>query len=484
MTSPRRTLLVGVVAIAAIAGAGYGIEPTAASNSVLRSAQRTISTVTLVCPDVTGTSHGLRTTMAVTDVDAVSGTAAAVTIGYVPLLGARAHSTSVAPGPASTVTKTTSYGAVALTAHGPGAARVAADQVGFQETGRGRGLSAVGCVAPATDWWFAGADGRVGRSDTIFVANPADQLANITVGVWGPKGAVSAPAGESVPIAPRSSALLRVSDLAPDVGDLLIHVRANSGDVAAALFDQRTAGINPLGTDWIPATLAPTTDAVVAGYIPGAGARYLLLANPESRDATTTLRVITRTGNFQPAGHQSIVVPAGKTVSVDLGPSLGAEAGALLMHSDQSIVAEGVSIAFEAHRYEEVAWHPAQAPMQGTVVLPQNAAPFHGRVLLQLTAPAGPVRVRLSTIRGVTKVVAVPAGRTLSVDVRSALHVAANADPGPLLLQAITAQPVYASRMLFASGAHGPLVASEVPSSLPRPLVVPAIVEDLRAATP
>ena len=484
MSASRRLAAVGVVAVAAIAGAGYAIDPTVAKTSVLHPAQRPISTVTLVCPDVTGTGHGLRTTMTVTDVDAVSGTAAPVSIGYVPLLGKRVHSTAVTPGAASSVTKTTAYGAIAVTAHGAGAARVAADQVGFQETGRGRGLSDVGCVAPNTDWWFAGADGRVGRSDTLFIANPSDELASITVGVWGPKGPVSAPAGESVPIAPRTSALVRVSDLAPDVGDLLIHVRANTGDVAAALFDQRTAGINPLGTDWIPATLAPTTDAVVAGYVPGAGARYLLLANPESRDATATLRVITRTGNFQPAGHQSIVVPAGKTVSLDLGPSLGAEAGALLMHSDQSIVAEGVSIAFEAHRYEEVAWHPAQSPIQGTVVLPQNAAPFHGRVLLQLTASAGSARVRLSTTHGVSKVVAVPAGRTLSVDVKSALHVAADADPGPVLVQPLSAEPVYASRMLFASGAHGPLVASEVPSALPQPLVVPGIVEDLRAAIP
>ena len=482
MSNPRRLALAGALTVAAIGGAGFAVDPAATQHAGLRPVQRAVSTVTLVCPDVTGTGHGLSTTMTVTDVDAIAGTAAPVSIGYVPLLGKRTHSTALTPGPAVKVTKSTAYGAIAVTSHGPGAASVAADQVGFQETGRGRGLSDVSCAAPATDWWFAGADGRVGRSDTIFVANPGDELANITVGVWGPKGAVSAPSGESVPVAARSSALLRVSDLAPDVGDLLLHVHANVGEVAASLFDQRTAGINPLGTDWIPATLAPTTDAVVAGYNPGAGARYLLLANPQSRDATATLRVITRTGNFQPAGHQSIIVPAGKTVSLDLGPSLGAEAGALLMHSDQSIVAEGVSIAFVAHRYEEVAWHPAQQALQGRVVLPANTPPFHGRVLLQLTAPAGAVRVRLTTTGGANTVVTVPAGRTLSVDLRAALHVAANTDPGPVLLQPLSNDPVYASRMLYALGAHGPLVASEVPSSLPRPLVVPAIVEDLRAA--
>ena len=482
MTDPRRLVVVGALALAAVGGAGFAIDPTAAGHSALRAAQRTISSSTLVCPDVTGTGHGLSTTMTVTDVDALLGKPSSVTIGYVPLLGSRAHSIGMTPGPAVTLKKTTAYGAIALTAHGTGAAHVAADQLGFQETGRGRGLSDVPCAAPATDWWFAGADGRVGRSDTLFVANPGDELANVTVGVWSPKGPVSAPAGESVPVAARSSALIRVSDLAPDVGDLLVHVHANSGEVAVAMFDQRTTGINPLGTDWIPATLAPTTDTVVAGYNPGAGARYLLLGNPESRDATATLRVITRTGNFQPAGHQSIVVPAGKTVSVDLGPSLGAEAGALLMHSDQSVVAEGVSIAFAAHRYEEVAWHPAQQPIRGTVVLPANTPPFHGRVLLQLTAPAAVVRVRLVTTGGVTKVVTVPAGRTLSVDLRSALRVAANADPGPVLLQPLSSDPVYASRMLYALGVHGPLVASEVPSALPLPLVVPAIVEDLHAA--
>jgi hypothetical protein len=477
----------GLVALAAIAAFGVAVNPAAAPARQLRAAAQPLDTVTVVCPDVTGTRNGLRTTMTVTDADAVASPSAAQTslsptsVSYQLLTGAPGRGHVLPDAATQQLTRTTAYGAVAVTARGARAARIAVDQIGLQETGRGRGLSDVPCAAPGTDWWFAGADGRIGRADTLFVANPSDALANVAIGLWGPKGRLPTPGVSSLPVPPRSSLLLRVSDLAPDSPDLAVHVHATSGTVAVALFDQRTAGVNPLGTDWVPATGAPAVTAVVAGYAPGPGARYLLLANPGSRDATVTLRVVTRTGNFQPAGHQSVVVPAGRTLTQELSSALGGEPGALVMNSDQPVVAEGVSIAFVAHRYEDVAWHPASTPITTTAVLPANAPPFGQRSTLLLTAPDGAVRVRLMTTGGVSRIVTVPAGRTVQVDLRAALGRQSSV-PGPVVLEPLTSQPVYGSRILFAEGAHGPLITSEVPAQLPTPLVVPAAVEDLRAA--
>jgi hypothetical protein len=262
-----------------------------------------------------------------------------------------------------------------------------------------------------------------------------------------------------------------------------VHVHANTGSVMASVVDIRAIGVNPLGVDWLPSSGAPAVSSVVAGFVPGPGGRYVLLGNPQRRDVTATLRVITRTGNFQPAGHQSIVIPAGRTVSFDLGPPLGGEAGSVVVDSDQPIVAEGVSIAFVEHHYEDVAWHPAQPAITATVVLPANPPPLGEVVSLQLTAPAGATRVRLVAAGGTSREVDVPAGRTIQVDLKAALHAGPNG-PGPVLIEPLTGQPLYASRLLFAQGAHGPLAATEVPVPLPRPVVVPPVVADLRAAQP
>ena len=50
-----------------------------------------------------------------------------------------------------------------------------------------------------------------------------------------------------------------------------------------------------------------------------------------------------------------------------------------------------------------------------------------------VTAPQAAARLRISAPGGATATVAVPAGRTVNVDLRAALH-AGTGGPGPLLL--------------------------------------------------
>jgi hypothetical protein len=273
---------------------------------------------------------------------------------------------------------------------------------------------------------------------------------------------------------------LKVSSFAPNVQHVAIHVRVLSGSVVASLVDRRIHGIRPAGTEWIPPTSTPGTSFVVAGLPSGPGSRHLQLANPGSRDATVGLRVMTRSGNFEPAGRQSVVVPAGRTADVDLSAAIAEEPAAIVGTSDQPVVAEARMTTHERGRYEDSAWLPATPPLSGPAGLAASMPPFGDVTYLVLAAPTSTVRVRIAEPTGPSAVVTVPAGRTLRVDLRAALHVGA---VGALALVPLDRGPVYAARVLYAEGSHGPLIASEVPMVLPAPIELPPVVEDPRAGS-
>jgi hypothetical protein len=206
------------------------------------------------------------------------------------------------------------------------------------------------------------------------------------------------------------------------------------------------------------------------------------LANPGDRDVSVSLRVLTPTKNFVPAGHQTVIVPAGRTTSVDLSGAVAGEAAAVLVDSDGPVAAAGLTAQAPADGFRELAWLGAQPALGAAAAVASTAPPFGQKVHLILTAPTATARVRLSTPSGASTVVTVPAGRTADVDLR-AVFKAGTGGPGPLLLTPLDGS-VYAIRTLYASGAHGPLIAASAPMVLPRPTDLPPVVADLRAALP
>lgn len=492
-----RNLLAPVACVAALAGLGVGagmVQPRAGHTVAPRAGSAPVDTVTLVCPSVTGTAAGLVTTMSVADLGAaLPGGRSRVAVTAVrlpnaaqpppgskpPAPAAAPRAFALAPSPVATLVKSTPYDGVALTARGPGAAHVAADQLGMQSQGLGRGATDSPCLPPAGDWWFAGADGEVGFDGAVTLANPTNTLANIAVTAWSASGPLRLAGLDALTLPPRSALGLKVAGFAPNARNVAVHVHALSGSVVAALSYRRIYGIHPGGSDWIPPT-SPQQAFVVAGLPSGPGSRHLMLANPGNRDATVGLRLLTRTGNFEPAGHQSVVVPAGRTVDVDLSAAVAEEPAAIVGTSDQPVLAEARMTAHARAEYDDMAWVPASPPLSGPAGLAASTAPFNQTVYLVLAAPRSAVKVRVAAPGGAAAVVTVPAGRTVQVDPRVLLHLPT---VGALALLPLGDEPVYATRVLYAKGAHGPLVTTEVPVVLPAPIVLPPVVEDPRAAT-
>lgn len=480
MTRSRSWLLAAVLTIALLAIVGSLVTPTGRVARAARGGVAPVVSSGLVCPSVAGGPGGRTTDMTVAHVTAGATPAAS----YTPVFGtiSSQRPVPVTLKPSVVVHKSTPYGAVAVAATGLGADGVVASQTSLIAGGVGRGLSDLTCLPPGTDWWFVGADGRVGTADLIFLVNPADAPANVAISFWSSRGPLSPPGAGGIIVPPHSSMLRRVSQFAPDVAGVGMRVHANSGTVSVAVADLESSGTNPTGNDALPPTIAPAKTSVVTGFMPGANYDRLDLMNPGDGDATVSLRVLTPTKNFVPAGHQTVVVPAGHTSSVDLSGAISGEAAAVAVSSDVAVSAAAITAQRPSTGFRELAWLPAQQALSGPAGIAANVPPFNQKVNLIVTAPQATARLRVAAPSGANAVITVPAGRTVNVDLRATLHTGAGG-PGPLLLTPLDA-PVFVVRTLYALGDHGPLMAAAAPMVLPKAIPLPPVVSDPRAAMP
>lgn len=480
MTRTRVWLLAALAVVVALAIVGSVVAPTGRVAQAARGGVAPVVANTLVCPSVSGGPGGRTTDMTVAHVT----DGPAPTTSYRPVFGADPgrHAVSLTLKPSAVVRKTTVFGAVEVTSSGAGSGDLAATQTSLIPNGLGRGLLDQACLPPATDWWFAGADGGVRIEDVLMLVNSADAPANVALSFWSGRGPLSPPRTSGIVVPPHSTFTRRVSDFTPDVPQVAFHVHANSGTISAGVVDLRNLGDRPTGSDSLPPTTPPTTSSVITGFMPGAIYGLIDVLNPGDRDATVSLRVLTASRNFAPAGHQTVVVPSGKTVRVDLSAILAAEVAGVVITSDVPVTAAGMTALRPTTGFTELAWLPAQRPLPGPAAIAGNAPPFGQKVSLILTAPAGAAKLRLTTSSGSTATISVPAGRTINVDLRALLHAGAGG-PGPLLFTPLDA-PVYVVRTLYAAGAHGPLMAASAPMVLPKATDLPPVVADPRAALP
>lgn len=484
MRALRWPALAVVLLAALIVGANATRPGTATASHSPRSSSRPVTATDLVCPNVSGTD-GSPSTYTVANVSSAlpGGRHESARVRTTPLSGAKASTSTL---PARAVNReqvNTTVDPLLVEADGPGAGAVVADQSRLIAAGVLRSLFSAPCLSPGTDWWITGADGRVGYTDTLVLANPGSTIVNLTVSVWSAKGPIEPPKLQSFTVEPKSAELLTVSKYAPDGAFLTLHVHANSGRLVSAVLDRRVSGIEPTGLDWIPPTQPPSTDLVVPGYLGGPGPRHLVLAAPGDQDATVTLRLSTTSGNFAPAGHQTVVVRAGHAADVDVTSSLAGSPGAVLIHSDQPVTAAGVSSAgvLSDRDHPDIQWQPAAVAVSSPAVLADNTPPFDRNAPIYLTSPDAAAKLRVVTASGRSRVLSIRAGRTLAWDPEATLGAAAH---GPLVFVPVSGGPVYVSRTLFAYGLHGPLVTAEQPTLLPGAISLPAAVRDDRVAAP
>jgi hypothetical protein len=468
----------GAVAAAQLTGSTASPPPAASTRTA------PVIDTTLVCPFITGSVPGSTTvtTGVVADIaKALSPPSTSTgTVTTTLLKGTASHAVPVKLAPGLRVTSgPTTTGTLAVRATGSVAATTVADQVTLTNAGRFRALTGSRCSSPSADWWFAGADGRVGYTDRLVLANPSNTGADVTVSVWSTTGQLTPPRLASVPIAARSSVAITIPSVAPDAATLALHVHAGSGAVTAALLDQRVNGVSAAGSDWVPPTRPPARAGVVAGFPASPGTRSLVLADPGSLDATVSIRVVSTSGSFAPSGINQVLVHAGRTEVVDLTKALAGVTGAVTVSADQPVVAQGLAVTTATGELPDLHWLAATPALHCPGAFADGREPDGGAASLLLTAPAGAATVRITTLHGGSQTVAIAAGHSTSTGLATLGHTAATSGA---TVTPIGSAPVYVTRELSFAGAHGALTTSEPVLALPTPLPLPQVTQDLRAA--
>ena len=286
-----------------------------------------------------------------------------------------------------------------------------------------RGLSASGCVVPRTEHWFTGVDVRSQAQSEVVVANLDGTAASVDLTVYSEAGRVGGPRG--VKVAGNASGTISLGMLPRTAEPLTIRVSSSDGRVAAFVRQRTWANDVPLGVDWLPSGVEPSTDLVIPGIPDGAGTRKLVLTNPGERTATVTIRVLSNSGPIELAGSEQAEVPAGTTRTIDLAAGLAGQAAALTLTSSQPVTAGVWLDSGGDGARSDPAYTVSTVPLPADGVWPL-AAGKAARTELHLANP-GEVEasVTLTTASGAKamgtpKVITVPPGSTSVVGLDAA----------------------------------------------------------------
>jgi hypothetical protein len=243
------------------------------------------------------------------------------------------------------------------------------------------------CVPPGPSWWFVGAGATLDHTAELTIANVDPAPAIVDVEVLDPTGVVETIGTRGITVAPGERVEIPLVEIAPQRDDLVLHVEATRGRVAAAVLDQYASGpgAEP-GLAWLPATDRPSRQVRLAGIQPGAQGHTLLIGNPSELEALVEVQVAGASGRFTPAELEDVGVPPGTVASVELD-GLGQQAVAMRLRSRVPVVA-----TVRSTRGGDTSYAGTVAPLAGPAAVPT----LPGRTAVQLTAGAVPALVRVS----------------------------------------------------------------------------------------
>lgn len=246
---------------------------------------------------------------------------------------ARRGSTDVASGELTTVR---SDGDVVVTG-----AHAAAPGLVAGRTGASR--AAAECRPPAFDEWYVGIGAAAQQSSTIELVNPDAGPAVVEVVLYGRHGLVEEPDLRGIRVPGREVVRLDLSTVTPRRGTLAAHLTVVRGRVTPTVrhtYDPLGRGLPRI--DFLPAQGVPETENLLLG-IPARGTGEVHVFNPGEDEIRATIRVVSDSAIFTPAGLDDLVVPAGTVRQVPLSAVLTKKAadGALGVQvvADQPVTA-------------------------------------------------------------------------------------------------------------------------------------------------
>lgn len=216
---------------------------------------------------------------------------------------------------------------------------------------------------PAAEWLFAEASTAPGYDTYLYVANPFQEQAAVTVKVLG-AGGETVPSGlGNYQIPPTSQTSLFLGDYYPETQSFGLDVTVNRGRVIVSrLMVVSQGGVRGLAMD-VGQPSASTQWIFPGGSVPAQGQEEFLVANPTDHEALVDETFLTP-GGGAPAGEQNLPVPAGQQVAIaasDQVPAGTAHGTILSSANGVPVVAERVTVqgSGNAQGFESVFGVPA-----------------------------------------------------------------------------------------------------------------------------
>jgi hypothetical protein len=154
------------------------------------------------------------------------------------------------------------------------------------------GLAATSCGEASPDSWLVAGSTTVGRTSFVVLANPGDVNSIVDLTIYGDAGLVESPGAQNIDVPARSTRILSLAGLAPDLSDPVIHVVASVGAVTAAVQQSVVRGLEPGGVELAGATAPPAPEQTVTGVrVAGTSTISERLADADYSDLQSVLRL-------------------------------------------------------------------------------------------------------------------------------------------------------------------------------------------------
>ncbi|MGW4957191.1 DUF5719 family protein [Nonomuraea sp. NPDC004186] len=278
--------------------------------------------------------------------------------------------------------------------------------------GAGRGLAGVRCTEPAPTTWLVG-PGPANADVRLHLTNADKAPALADVQVYAAEGPISGDKGIGLEIAPGEHREIDLKTIAPSADIMAVSVTTAFGRLAVAA---RTA-LETGGVDWLPSAAPPATRVVVPGLPGGGGRRELLVAAPGENDAQVRIKAVSEDAEYAMKGRESLDVPAGSVVSLDVTTGVGGSSAALVLTSPTPIVA-GLVITGTGGRSDVAFTAGTPALDLGSTVARNGPG---SKLILTAVGVPGKVRIQVIPEKGRPEEpfeVSIPAGRTKNVKLR------------------------------------------------------------------
>ena len=271
--------------------------------------------------------------------------------------------------------------------------------------GKNRSLATAICSISSGDQWFVGGSGSVTSRASLEIINSGLSTSVVDLFVYS-SNAVSPVISKR--IKKNSSSRIYLDTLAPGENSIAIHAITRSGRVTTYMHDERVRGLQPLGADFVSQGFDPAKRIVIPAISnlllrDKKSDQLLRILVPGKVSANIQAKLVSSDGTFTPLGLDNINADAGKVTDLTFKPVVNSRTFALVLTSDQPIVA-AVKSSASLNGVAEFAWSSPAPELKNLVIHLGGLRPdiiFQGKNFeVDVTWTDKNKKIKSKTIRG------------------------------------------------------------------------------------